>query len=129
MLLLWKDCMNSQPNTPNDLEELPTNATPKYIEAVTIHKKIVVFMKTIDFGLMLDGNTFYKLGYEIKPKDHITFDMNQAYEIYYDFTSEQKKLLNELMDNKKMSVNAYMNNDIYEAIPVSVIEERLKELE
>lgn len=38
-------------------------------------------MESIGFGLLLDGQTFYKKGYELKPREHTTFSMTQAYEI------------------------------------------------
>ena len=50
-------------------------------EVQEVHSEVIKVMESIGFGLLLDGQTFYKKGYELKPREHTTFSMTQAYEI------------------------------------------------
>jgi hypothetical protein len=51
-------------------------------ESKRIHSEQVETMKQMGYELMLDGDTFYKIGYEIDPYMNTTFSMNQAYAIH-----------------------------------------------
>lgn len=57
--------------------------TPKetWEEINKVHSKIIEEMKKAGWGLLTDGDTFYQLGYELDPRNSITFTMNQAYAI------------------------------------------------
>lgn len=66
-------------------EDLWTNHAPSpHTEGVDekIHKPVIETMNTLGYGLLKDGNTFYKKGYELYPRLVVTFSMNQAYEIH-----------------------------------------------
>jgi len=54
----------------------------KYNEAVKVHATVVETMKGVEYGLLKDGETFYRMGMELAPRDGITFSMRDAYEIH-----------------------------------------------
>lgn len=58
------------------------NHTKDIEEIKRIHASVIKTMNNMGYGLLLDGKTFYKIGYEIEPRKHPTFTMTQAYEIY-----------------------------------------------
>lgn len=51
-------------------------------EIKRIHAPVVQVMERMGYGLLLDGKTFYKIGYELAPRKHTTFTLTQAYEIH-----------------------------------------------
>jgi hypothetical protein len=78
-------------------------------ELRNIHQDVIEVMKSVGWGILNDGETFYKKGYELEPRLHFTFSMKQAYEI-------AKIVLNE-------RTTAYTKG-----VEVGRVEERLDEL-
>lgn len=62
-------------------------------DEIEMHAPVVKTMEEMGYGLLTDGETFYRRGHEIKPREGITFTMRQAYEIHRLTTSliEQEK--------------------------------------
>lgn len=59
------------------------HTSKEYEDSLRIHSKQVETMKKMGYGLMLDGFTFYKFGYELVPWNFETnFTMHHAYEIH-----------------------------------------------
>lgn len=55
----------------------------EYEQAKRIHADQIETMHKMGYGLMLDGFTFYKYGYELEPWDYEqNFTMHHAYEIH-----------------------------------------------
>ena len=69
------------------------NTPPSAQTELEIHKPVIETMKKNGFGLLKDGETFYKLGYELDPRGNTTFTMSQAYEIHKALASERTRLL------------------------------------
>lgn len=66
-----------------------THTSKEYEDAKRIHAEQIETMRQMGYGLMLDGFTFYKFGYELEPWNFETnFTMHHAYEIYR-FLTEQ----------------------------------------
>ncbi len=64
--------------------DLPTggHTSEEYQQAKRIHAEQIETMHKMGYGLMLDGFTFYKYGYELQPYEfERTFTMHHAYEI------------------------------------------------
>lgn len=66
-----------------------SHTSEEYLEAKRIHGAIIDTMLKMGYALMLDGYTFYELGYEIDPYSWITFNMSQAYVIHRFIIGEQ----------------------------------------
>ncbi len=56
-------------------------STESFEEAKRYHQPVIDTMHALGYGLMLDGDTFYTLGYELDPLLSVTFTMRQAYSI------------------------------------------------
>ena len=56
----------------------------KYEEAIKIHSEVVKTMDGVGYGLLKDGETFYRYGTDA---DGILFSMREAYEIHRFFSS------------------------------------------
>lgn len=54
----------------------------EYRQSMHTHVNEIETMRKMGYGLLLDGDTFYKIGCELEPYSGITFDMRQAYEIH-----------------------------------------------
>jgi len=59
------------------------DSSPELEEAKRIHGDTIKQMHEMGYGLMKDGDTFYKLGYELNPRLVETFTMREAYAICY----------------------------------------------
>lgn len=73
-------------------------------EVQEVHSEVIKVMESIGFGLLLDGQTFYKKGYELKPREHTTFSMTQAYEIKNAITTAVAKRELEIAEGVKGKV-------------------------
>jgi hypothetical protein len=51
-------------------------------DAKRIHAPVIATMDAMGYGLMKDGDTFYKVGNEIQPFTRQNFNMTQAYAIH-----------------------------------------------
>lgn len=80
-------------------------------EVLKVHAEVIIVMESIGFGLLLDGTTFYKKGYELKPREHTTFSMTQAYEIKNAITTAVAK-------EKKSETLAFERGAVYGAMRV-----------
>lgn len=79
----WLDTFNNPVKYPST-QDRPQQSQPtddELLESKRIHGKTIEAMEAIGWGLLKDGKTFYKMGYELNPRLHFTFDMSQAYEI------------------------------------------------
>lgn len=63
----------------------------EYNQAVKIHATVVEAMKSVGYGLLKDGETFYRIGMELAPRDGITFSMREAYEIHRLLTTAMQR--------------------------------------
>jgi len=75
-----------KPMTENILNKVVNSGdTTEYDEAVRIHEAVIGKMRTMGYGLLLDGETFYELGYELfygsESWSDFIFTMHQAYSI------------------------------------------------
>jgi len=85
-----------------------TNArtSKQYEDSLRIHGEQIKTMEDMGYGLMLDGFTFYKVGYELEPYDfEQNFQMHQAYEIHK-FVNERVAQATEVSDNTSGSAKA-----------------------
>ncbi len=80
---VWTRIFNSNKN----IGIMEINNGKKYEEAIKIHSEVVKTMDSVQYGLLKDGDTFYRYGTE--PKESITFSMRQAYEIHRFITTQQ----------------------------------------
>jgi hypothetical protein len=72
-------------------------SSKQYEDAMRIHADQIKTMHDMGYGLMLDGFTFYKYGYELEPYDfEQNFQMHQAYDIHR-FIEERYKHPDELI--------------------------------
>lgn len=77
--------------TPQDERKREMNECGQDVTALNqakkFHQPVIDTMHAMGFGLMLDGKTFYRYGYEINPHAHVHFSMNAAY-IVHDYAKK-----------------------------------------
>lgn len=66
-------------------------------------------MLEMGYGLLTDGKTFYKNGYELDPRGNITYSMTQAYEISQAIDQATSKAREEERNKLRQSVELWMD--------------------
>jgi hypothetical protein len=56
--------------------------TAQYDKSMRPYEPVISAMRAMGYGLMLDGKTFYKLGYELDPYLSNIFNMHQACDVH-----------------------------------------------
>jgi hypothetical protein len=73
-----------------------THTSEELEQAKRIHADQIATMHKMGYGLLLDGHTFYKYGYELKPWDfEQNFTMHHAYEIHRLLTETKREGVHE----------------------------------
>ena len=126
---LYREIQNRyrQRKKPNYIVTATRSHTSKqYEDSLRIHGDQVETMKRMGYGLMLDGFTFYKFGYELEPYDfEQNFQMHQAYEIHDFVKSELTQALKELKE-EAVTPPGYVEVKV---VRIEAIDNKIKELE